>query len=170
MWFISLILFVAAYFISNSDFIGIEFIKRLSNGNTIPEMFFFYTPGKVYSQLELLGEAGRSAYLVYNLIDFIYPLTYALFLGISMTMTYTFIYKPEQKKNLLVLMPFLTLLVDYAENICYRIILLSFPARLTGLTLVVSILTPLKYGLLLLSLFLILQGNMKVTDKLFGKK
>jgi hypothetical protein len=169
-WFISLAVFIAVYIISNGDFVGIEHIKQLSNGNTIPEMFLFYTPEKVYSQMALLGEAGRNAYLVLNLIDFIYPLTYAAFFGISLTMTYTFIYPPEEKKHLLVLIPFLTLLVDYAENICFRSILLNYPTRLMETALAASILTPLKYGLFLLSAFLILQGNMKVTNKLFAKK
>ncbi|MCE1254299.1 MAG: hypothetical protein LWX83_12220 [Anaerolineae bacterium] len=169
-WVVSLVLFLAAYFVENSDFIGIEYVKRISNGNTIPDMFMFYSPAKIYSQLELLGEAGRNAYLTVNLIDFIFPLTYALFFAISLTMTYTFIYPDESKRHLLVLLPFLTLLADYGENICLRIITLNYPTPIFNLALTASILTPLKYALFLTSAFLILQGNMKVTNKLFSKK
>jgi hypothetical protein len=170
VWFASLFVFLAAYYVINSNFIGIEYINQLSAGNTIPEMFLFYTPEKVYSQLALLGEAGRSAYLVANMIDFIFPLTYAFFFGISLTMTYTFIYPAESKKHLLVLIPFLTLVADYGENICMRCILLSYPTRLMDAALLAALLTPIKYALFLLSAFLILQGNMKVTNKLFNKK
>ncbi len=169
-WFISLVVFIVTYYVINSDFIGIEYVKKLSNGTTIPDMFLFYTPTKIYSQLELLGEVGRNAYLTVNLIDFIFPLTYAMFFAISLTMTYTFIYPPESKKHLLVLLPFFTLLADYGENICLRSITLNYPTPMMNIALIASILTPLKYALFLGSAFLIIQGNMKVTNKLFSKK
>lgn len=170
IWFISLVVFLACYLVENSDFIGIEHVKQLSGGANILDMFLFYTPDKVYDQLVLLGEAGRSAYLTVNAIDFIFPLTYALFLGISMTMSHTFLYPPESKKHLLVLLPLLTLLADYGENIAIRAILLNYPARLMEAALAASILTPIKYVFFVASALIIVQGNMNVTNKLFGKK
>ena len=169
-WGISLALLVLAYIVVNGDTIGAEHVRLVSGGTSTLDAFFFFTPGKAYEVLAALGEAGRSAYLTANLLDFVYPLTYTLFFSISMTMTYTFIYKAEDFRNWLILLPFGALLADYGETMCVRLMLLNYPTRLTGVAETASLVTPLKWVLIVACGLLILQGNMNVTNKLFGKK
>jgi hypothetical protein len=169
VWIFSLLLLAVGYFISNSDFIGAEHVRLVSGGTPMLDTFFFYTPDRAYELLSAMGAAGRSAYLTANLVDFFFPLAYTLFFVVSMVMTYTFIYQPEDKRNWLVLLPFVAMLADYGENICVRLMLLNFPTQLNTVALAASLFTPLKFSLIVGIGLLILQGNMKVTNKLFGK-
>jgi hypothetical protein len=169
-WVVSLVFLLVCYFVVNSDFIGTEYVKQVSGGAAILDTFFYYPSGQVFALLTALGEAGRSAYLTLNLLDFLFPISYALFFGISLTMTYTFIYPPESKRNWLILLPFITLLVDYGENICVRLMLVNYPAQIPWAAQTASLLTPLKFTLIVICALLILQGNMKVTNKLYRKK
>ena len=170
VWAFSLLLLLLGYYLSNSDFAGAEHVRLVSGGTPMLDTFFYYTTDRAYELLAALGSAGRSAYLTANLIDFFFPLTYALFFTISITMTYTFIYKPEDKRNWLILLPFVAMLAHYGENICVRLMLLNYPAPLMATAQAASWLTTLKFTLIVASALLILQGNMTVTNKLFGKK
>ena len=169
-WVISLVLFLISYFLINGDAFGSGYIRQITGGVDILDLYFYYPPQKVYEVLGLLGEAGRNAYLTVNLMDFFYPIIYTAFFCISMCLTYTFIYPPESKRNWLLLLPLVTLLADYGENICIRNMLLNYPTQLQGFPLAATLLTPLKTTLLVVVLLLILQGNIKVTNKLFSKK
>ena len=170
VWVISLLLLLGGYYLSTGELIGAEYVRLVSAGTPMLDTFFFYTPDRAYELLTAMGAAGRDAYLTANLFDFFFPLTYTLFFVISMGMTYTFIYKAEDKRNLLMLLPFLAMLADYGENICVRLMLLNFPTPLTSVALAASLFTPLKFTLIVATALLILQGNMHVTNKLFGKR
>jgi len=169
-WVGSLILVVAGYFISTGTFIGADHVRAASGGTPMLDTFFFYTPGRAYELLTAMGEAGRSAYLSANLVDFFFPPCYTLFFVTSLAMIYTFIYEPEDKRNWLVLVPFGAMLADYGENICVRLMLLVFPTVIMPAAQAASLLTPLKFTLIVTAALLIMQGNMKVTNKLFAKK
>ena len=169
-WLISLVLLCLGFFAVTNNFIGAEHVKQVSGGTAILDSYFYYPPQSAYQVLTDLGQAGRDAYLTVNLLDMFFPLTYGLFLSISLTMTYTFVYPAQSKRNFVILLPLVTMLVDYGENICVRAMLLNYPVNLMGTAQVASILTPLKYTLIVVTALLILQGNMKVTNKLFGKK
>jgi hypothetical protein len=169
-WVVSLVIFLISYFLINGDAFGSGYIRQITGGVDILDAYFYYPPQKVYEVLGLLGEAGRHAYLTLNLLDFFYPIIYTAFFCISMSLTYTFIYPAESKRNWLLLLPLVTLLADYAENICIRTMLLNYPTQMQGFPLAATMLTPLKTTLLVVVLLLILQGNIKVTNKLFSKK
>jgi hypothetical protein len=169
-WLVSLVFLLICYYVVNGDFIGVEHVKQISGGVAILDTYFYYPAGQIFPLLNSLGEVGRNAYLLLNLLDFLFPISYALFFGISLTMTYTFIYPPESKINGLILLPFITLLVNYAEVIGVRLMLLNYPAQLPWVAQAVSLLIPLKFTLIVVCGLLILQGNMKVTNKLYKKK
>ena len=170
VWVVSLVLLLGGYYLSTGDLIGAEHVRLVSAGTPMLDTFFFYTPDRAYELLTAMGTVGRSAYLFANLLDFFFPLTYTLFFVISMAMTYTFIYQREDKRNWLLLLPIAAMLADYGENICVRLMLLNFPTPLTGVALAASLFTPLKFTLIVTTALLILQGNMQVTNRLFGKK
>lgn len=169
-WGISLALVVVIFLVMNNNSFGIGYIRQVSGGAEILDSYFYYPPQKAYQVLDTLGEAGRAAYLNVNLMDFLFPLVYTAFFCISMSMTYTFIYPVERKRNWLLWLPLATLLADYGENICIRLMLLNYPAPLSGVSLGATLLTPLKSILLVVASLLILQGNIKVTNQLFAKK
>ena len=169
-WLFSFVIVILSYYVVNSSFIGAEYVRQISGGTAILDTYFYFPPHVAYDVLTALGTSVRAAYFWVNIMEIIFPITYGIFLTISFTMTYTFIYPPESKRNWLILMPLLAMAADFAENICIFLMIINFPTPLIGLATAASLLIPLKYTLIVVAALLIFQGNMKVTSKLFGKK
>jgi hypothetical protein len=122
-------------------------------------MEFAYNQEFVYHTLEAQGAVGRLFYK--NLLirlDFIFPLTTALFL----TSTVMFVYKKitNNKKLLtqLAIFPIMTMIFDHLENIFEIIMLTNYPTQLPTIVKLGSMATICKILMIVSSFIIIIVG------------
>jgi hypothetical protein len=90
-------------------------------------MMFAYSPSTIYEKLVLFGADGRSAYRIFlERGDFLFPAVYGLFFVTVATFGFSALFPNRPALQKLSLLPLLTTLFDYAENLCFLAILRSF--------------------------------------------
>ena len=132
-------------------------IQALSGGVGPLDLRFSYTPAEAYAALGAYGPAGREFYARVDLTAGVaYPIIYGLFF--SLTITYFLRRQGAARPALLrlALVPFAAMIVDYLDNVCLTVLLLSYPARIDTLAQVSSLLTSTKWILEAASLALLL--------------
>ncbi len=142
-----LALFLLALYIINGEAVGVGRLVRMTGGAGILDLQNGYSVNRAYEILSGLGPAGRAYYLRAILpMDFIFPLTYTLFY--LSTMLWILKATPALNKwmNLIVFVPLLTVLFDYAENIMIINMLVSFPQQLTLTAKAANVFTMLKFN------------------------
>ena len=117
-----------------------------------PDTSLLYTPAEIYQMAEDYGPDGRQAYIYTRwTFDLIFPFVYAGFLitGISWFLKQL----PASKKlwQFANLFPITAGLFDYLENSATSLVMYIYPARWTGIALLASIFSGLKWGLIMLS-------------------
>jgi len=146
---ISLGLFLVSVITINGKIIGVEAMKRVSNGIGILDLEPNYTVEKAYSMLEAMGQVGRNFYL-FRIIpqDFIFPLTY----GIAFSLIILFLIHRIMPKNEpalgLAYIPLTAMLFDFLENICVIMILTQYPKQLVSVVQISNLFTMIKSSLL----------------------
>jgi len=116
-----------------------------------------YSPADAYDRIAAYGEQGRYAYLVFlERVDFLVPLIYGFFLVMTTVFGLSRIFpgKPELQK--LCLLPLCATFFDYSENVCFLIMLKSYPNRLDAIARVANVFTLAKWGFALISILLLL--------------
>jgi len=136
---------LGAFIVENCfDFVGsVPYFRRITGGLGILDMLPLPDPERAHRALALLGDAGRHQYgLLLVSFDVLFPLTLALFfrswLGLRLRW-----------------LPWLTLGLDYAENVACGGLLATFPHESAGLAWLAGVLTTLKmigYGSCLVAL------------------
>jgi len=120
---------------------------------------YFYSPDELYRIIGEYSPEGRRLYAIsHATADVFYPLVYAFFFGCAITYCYRRFFKPGHPIQRLHLAPFALMAVDYLENICLIVLLLLYPARLTWLAVIASIVTPVKWLISLFTVFLFFVG------------
>jgi hypothetical protein len=116
--------------------LSVPWMRQLSGGRPILDMEFWYSASTVYSLFDVLGEAGRRAYLqLLWTIDLILPTLFGLFLSSAIRRT------PFRRLNWL---PFLASGFDYGENIAISLLLVRYPVHMPALVAISSMFTLLK--------------------------
>jgi hypothetical protein len=134
-------------------------LTSLSNGVSLIDSEFSYTPEKAYQMISAYTPEGRQLYMVSTLTaDLVYPLVYALFLSLAMIYFYRKTISQDSPLQGAFYIPFAAMLADYLENVCLVILLSLFPQWVEGLAQAANIFTGLKWGLLLASILLVLIG------------
>ena len=115
------------------DFVGsVPYFKRISAGLGILDLLPLPNPERAHRVLELLGADGRRQYALLLLtFDILFPLLLAL------------VFRAWLGKRLHWL-PWATLGLDYAENLCCGVLLATFPHESVALAALAGILTALK--------------------------
>lgn len=125
---------LSAFVIENSfDFVGsVPYFKRLNGGLGILDMLPLPDPERAHRALDLLGARGREVYTTLLLtFDVAFPLTLALFFSSWLT---------GRRRWL----PWLTLGLDYAENVACGVLVATFPHESPAVATLQGILTALK--------------------------
>jgi len=136
---------VGAAIVENSfDFTGsVPYFRRITGGLGILDMLPLPDPARAHRALALLGPAGRHQYaLLLATFDLLFPLTVAL------------CFRAWLRGRLSVL-PWVTLALDYAENMACGVLVATFPNESTAVAALAGVLTALKfagYGACLLAL------------------
>jgi hypothetical protein len=125
---------LVAFSIENSfDFPGsVPYFRRLTGGLGILDMLPLPDPERAHRALALLGPGGRHDYAVLLVtFDVLFPLTLALFFSAWLN-------------GRLRWLPWLTLLLDYAENVACGVLVATFPNESAAIASLAGVLTALK--------------------------
>jgi hypothetical protein len=118
---------------NNFDFVGsVPYFRRITDGLGILDLLPLPNPERAHRALALLGDAGRHQYGVLLVtFDILFPLTLALFFRSWLS-------------GRLRWLPWLTLGLDYAENVACGRLLVTFPHESPALASLAGVLTALK--------------------------
>jgi len=146
---------LGAFVVENSfDFVGsVPYFRRLTGSLGILDMLPLPDPERAHRVLALLGPAGRHQYaLLLVTFDVLFPLALALF------------FRAWLSKRLR-LLPWVTLALDYAENLACLALIATFPNESRALASLAGILTAVKllgYAACLLALlFAVARAGMR---------
>jgi hypothetical protein len=118
-----------------------------------------YTPAQVNEFASAIGEPGRRLYAVTEVtLDFVFPLLYTTWLSVLLALVIPKAWPSRPEIERLILLPFLCLLGDLAENTCLAVLMWTYPLTppwLVGLSNLASL---VKWGAGLASFGLILVG------------
>lgn len=103
----------------------------------------FYNSNTFFNYLDIQGDAGRKSYLILHLIDYLFITQFYLFLSLSIS---KLIQKSDIKSSLtlLSLLPMLSGLMDFVENLLIDFSILYFPKKLIVLGDIAGFATALK--------------------------
>jgi hypothetical protein len=119
-----------------------------------------YTPQEVHTLAEELGAAGRSLYALTEVtLDFAFPVLYATWLSIMLALVWRKALPEWPGRSWLILLPYLGMLADFAENTCLAILMLLFPNEPAWLVWLSNSVSLVKWSAGLASLGLILIGS-----------
>jgi hypothetical protein len=145
---------LSAFAVENSfDFVGsVPYFKRLNGGLGILDMLPLPDPERAHRALDLLGAHDRAVYTTLLLtFDIAFPLTLALFFSSWLA-------------GRLRWLPWLTLGLDYAENVTCGVLLATFPHESPTVASLQGIITALKlagYAACLVALGLTAWGSVR---------
>lgn len=135
------------------------------------ELGFFYTANDIYTLAQSYGEIGRSIYTTCALtIDILVPLTASAFL----TILVIYLGKKLNKNNdvKIIILGILTCLSDWIENILLIVTLKAYPREYPVLVNSASIMTTIKYILMISFIIILIYRFYKIKkklDKLHGR-
>jgi len=122
-----------------------------------PDMMFTYSPSSIYKKLTYFGADGRSAYRIFlERVDFLFPAVYGLFFVMVTTFGFSRLVPNRPALQKLSLLPWFTTLFDYAENLCFLVILRSYPEELRNLQKLANVFTLAKWTFAAMSIVLLL--------------
>ena len=121
------VLFAAFYVWVNYSQTGVAGLLGITGGANILDFEFGYTYEKAYNMLTALGAEGRSFYLTRILpMDFPFPFVYMLFFAGLIALLLKHL-KPKEICRYLLIIPVLTMLFDWTENIGIITLLNTYP-------------------------------------------
>jgi hypothetical protein len=117
------------------DFVGsVPYFRRITGGLGILDMLPFPDPERAHRALASLGADGRHQYaLLLVTFDVLFPLTLALFFGAFIGRRLRFL-------------PWLTLALDYAENVVCLVLVATFPHESAWVASLAGVLTAFKFA------------------------
>jgi len=127
---------LGAFLVENSfDFAGsVPYFRRLNGGLGILDLLPLPDADRAHRALALLGPEGRHQYAVLLVtFDVLFPLTLALFFQAWLL-------------GRLRILPWVTLALDYAENIACGVLLATFPDESRTIASLAGILTAAKFA------------------------
>jgi hypothetical protein len=130
------VLAVGLFVVENSlDFVGsVPYFRRITDRLGILDMLPLPDAERAHRALALLGAEGRHQYAVLlGTFDVLFPLTLALFFSSWLVGRLRFL-------------PWLTLALDYAENVACGVLVATFPHESTWVASLAGVLTALKFA------------------------
>jgi len=131
-------------------------MQAISGGLTILDMRIGYTTSDVLELFTALGSEGLALYSILQVIDMLFPLTYAS------TMTFAMIYlspdllKEKRFTKIVFFFPLIAAAFDYLENVLIATQIAAFPALSELAIVVASTVTWLKWMFLFMAFILLI--------------
>jgi hypothetical protein len=149
--------FTAMYIILNGQPFGIAELNERFSDSTVLDSRSSYTPEEAYKLFEALGQEGRYFYArIILLLDFAFPLSYALFCASAISFLLTRLLPGRTGLMRINLVPVATGLVDYVENILLLDIVFTYPKQVNIVAVLANYMTVAKNFLMWFSLILLL--------------
>lgn len=146
------VLTISAFVVENFLYfpLSVPYMKNLAAGAPILDMRPGYTPDAAYHLFDVLGQAGRGAYLrLLWTIDLLLPALFGLFLSSAIR---------HGAFRAWHSVPLLAAACDYAENITITILLIRYPMHDHAFAQLASTLTVTKLALYATGLLLAVGG------------
>jgi hypothetical protein len=102
-------------------------LQAVSPGAVTPDVLGFVDALVFMQTIEHLGDEGRQIYLTFNLIDMVYPLAYSTFFLLLLGWGFRARLAAGGFWPWLLVLPLLTIVGDYTENICVRMLVSDWP-------------------------------------------
>ena len=123
--------------------------KENAGGSISPDTSFFYGSEKLIQAAKEYGEEGRKAYILARwTFDLVFPLVYISFLVAGISWFYQNLENSIEWIGFTNLLPLAAGLFDYLENIGASLVMALYPTQLSGLALVTSIFSGVKWFLI----------------------
>ena len=111
-----------------------------------PDTSLWYSPGDLYAAAEAWGRDGRAAYVQARVtFDVIWPLVYGTFLLTTLAWVWARATAAGSRWRGVALLPVVTVMLDYAENVCTATVMARYPARTPVLAELASLFTAGKW-------------------------
>lgn len=152
------------YFLKNAE----NKINALSgNTNGVIDLTFGFNPQKTLDLVAAYTPEARNFYAWTELTtDIIYPIVYAFFFGILLTLLFR--NKPYAPYSLVNVLPFVSLIFDYLENFSIVALLKSYPAQSYTIAWICEAVKMIKWISIGLAMVFILYGLIRrVMTKLY---
>jgi hypothetical protein len=155
-WTITLVTLLFFWLINFHGVPGVPRIDSLLRIG-IPDMMFTYAPASIHEELTEFGAQGRSAYGIFlRRVDFLFPTIYGLFFVMVTAFGFARLFPGRLAVQRLCLLPLLTTLFDYAENVCFLTMLRHYPEELVNLEKLANVFTLAKWLFAAVSIVLML--------------
>jgi hypothetical protein len=115
---------------------------------TMPDTRFTYTITEITDVFNILGQAGLNVWVWAHMLDFLFPLTYMFAMAFGMNMELRRLYPNNVNVKKLVLIPLLSGLMDYLENLLVLSQIAVYPSFSEPVIVIASAITSLKWILL----------------------
>ena len=140
-------------------YVNVEFLSQIWNATAPLDLEFFYTPEKAYSWIEAYGVEGRFQYRnILLTADTAWPMLYTLLLSWPITWLFRRSVAEESKAQLLNVVPFGALLIDYLENACIVTMLSIYHSKPAVLAWMATACTTVKWLFVGASILVLLVG------------
>ncbi len=127
--------------------------SRVYAGNWgAPDRQFHYTADEFYAAVSIWGDAGRAGYIEFRLgLDIVWALAYTAFLVFAIGLAAKRAFDVSDRRRLLILVPLVTLLLDYGENALGIFLVGQYPVRHDAIAALAALVTAGKWSTLVLS-------------------
>ncbi|MBI9109512.1 MAG: hypothetical protein JEZ04_22405 [Spirochaetales bacterium] len=157
-----LIIFAAAFIAIEIFFsINLPLLTKMTEGRGLLDMSLGYSSDFAYEHLASYKNAPP-AYLRIRIADFFFPIVYAFLLSILLVFVYRKKYAELDNYRWILCVPFAAAFFDYSENIMLTVLYGLLPARFDSAIVVLNVVTILKFGLLSISILLLLAGALSL--------
>lgn len=162
LWYSTFILF-AFLIIMNGINVPNIIAARAGYAGSIP-MFTLdvlpgYSPAYLAEVLSTYGEAGRSAYATSLVtLDMLFPISYGTFFFLLLRRVYKNINVPIGLTNMMVVMPLLSMVLDWIENSTFVYLISLYPVQPLAVAQFVSLVTLIKVSLYALTIISLVLG------------
>jgi hypothetical protein len=117
---------------------------------TMPDTRISYTINEITEVFNALGQEGLFAWAQAHMLDFVFPLTYTFALSFGINLENRRAFPGNESARKLVIIPLMAGLLDYLENILILTQIASYPSLSEIVILIASIVTSMKWAILML--------------------
>ncbi|MEA2097395.1 MAG: hypothetical protein U9P73_11995 [Candidatus Cloacimonadota bacterium] len=132
--------------------------SKIANVSATLDISFFYSADSANNFFNNISQEGKNYYSYkFTIIDTVFPIVYSLFL--ALLVAYIFEKKNIKKTKLeyLILLPFVSMFLDYIENITTLVLMNFLPKVSQNLIYLLTISSWLKWGLVTIVIMIIIR-------------
>lgn len=160
-------LFLLLFFAATGRPYGTLELTVITGGLQVPDLSFEYSSQSVYSLLDSFGQAGRDLYLTRILpLDILFAFSYLFFFTITLGILIRYLLPSRPELQGLVMIPVIGAFADIVENVCFALVLMTYPTPLHLVVAFSSVFTKVKFVCNGIAIILIIVALIAVVIKI----